>query len=182
MPTKKMILGATAGLLALGAATGVASAAFADTNSSGTPSASPSTSQSTTTEKGRHGEGKLAQELAAKLGVDQSKVEAALKSFRQANKPPTGAEEKGEDKSTRQAERTARQAELEKSLASALGVSETKVQDAFTAIRADQQTQRKAALKKKLDTAVTGGKLTQAEEDAVLKAQGLGLLGGGHRE
>lgn len=182
MPTKKMILGATAGLLAVGAATGVASAAFADTTSSGTLTASPSTTQNTSAAKVRHGEGRLAQELASKLGVDQGKVEAALKSFREANKPSSEAKEKGEGKAVRQAERAAHQSALEKSLASALGVSEAKVHDAFTAIHADQRTQRAAALKKKLDSAVAEGKLTQAEEDAVLKAQGLGLLGGGRGE
>ncbi|WFR83566.1 hypothetical protein [Arthrobacter sp. Y-9] len=181
MPTKKMILGAAAGLLALGAATGVASAAFADTSASGTP-ASPSTAQNTPAVGDRHGGGKLVQELASKLGVDQSKVEAALKSFRDANRPSSGAKENSESKADRQANRTAHQAALEKSLASALGVSEAKVHEAFTAIHADQRAQREASLKKKLDSAVTSGKLTQAEEDAVLKAQGLGLLGGGRRE
>ncbi|MDP5227697.1 MULTISPECIES: hypothetical protein [Arthrobacter] len=179
--TKKLILGVTGGALALGAVTGLAGTAIASTAAvaqRATPAAAV-TAQPT----GKHGQENLAQELAAKLGIEQNKVEAALKSFRQANPRDKGAEEKAENAAARKAERTARQDALVKSLASSLGVSESKVNDAFASIRSDHQAQRTAALKKELDAAVASGKLTQAEEDAVLKADGLGLLGGaGHRD
>lgn len=52
---------------------------------------------------------------------------------------------------------------------------------ALQELRSEGQAQRAAALKTKLDQAVTDGKLTQAEADAVTKAVESGVIGGGGR-
>ena len=112
-------------------------------------------------------------DLAAKLGVDEAKVTAALQTFRDANKPTTQTAE------GTQPDRTARDAGLATSLAAALGVEESKVTTALTEIRAAGQTERAAALKTKLDAAVSDATLTQAEADGVTKAVEQGVIGGG---
>jgi hypothetical protein len=72
-------------------------------------------------------------------------------------------------------------AALAKSLASALGIEESKVTTALEEIRTEAKADRAAELKSKLDQAVTDGKLTQAEADAVTKAVESGVIGaGGH--
>ena len=68
---------------------------------------------------------------------------------------------------------------MAKSLATALGVDESKVTAALTEIRAAGQAERAAALKTRLDTAVKDGTLTQTEADAVTKAVEKGVIGGG---
>jgi hypothetical protein len=73
------------------------------------------------------------------------------------------------------------QAELGKSLASALGIDEAKVTAALDELRTAEPAEHAAALKTRLDKAVTDGKLTQAEADAVTKAVANGVIGGGGR-
>jgi len=114
--------------------------------------------------------------LASKLGVEEAKVTEALKAFREANKPAAGTDKPAEG--TRPDPAT-RQAELAKSLATALGVDEVKVTAALAELRTAEQAERSAALKTRLDQAVTDGKLTQAEADAVTKAVENGVIGGG---
>ena len=79
-----------------------------------------------------------------------------------------------------QADARGRQTELAEKLAKELGVDQAKVQAALDKIQAEQQAQAKAdrlaALKQRLDQAVTDGKLTQAEADAIYKAAENGVL------
>jgi hypothetical protein len=116
-----------------------------------------------------------AAELATKLGVDEAKVTEALQAFREANKPTTPpAEGEKPDAATREAA-------LAKSLAASLGIDEAKVTAALDELRTAEQAEHAAALKTRLDKAVTDGKLTQAEADAVTKAVEAGVIGGGGR-
>jgi hypothetical protein len=99
----------------------------------------------------------------------------------------------GADKADREARRAQQQADLAAKLAKELGVDQAKVQAALDKIRTEQQAQhradRLAALKQRLDQAVTDGKLTRAEADAIYKAAENGVLpeagpgrgGPGHR-
>ncbi|MCT9868122.1 Clp protease N-terminal domain-containing protein [Paenarthrobacter aurescens] len=187
--TKRITLGVAAGALALGAGLGATSIATAATTP--TPSATSSADSATPDtatppdrggRPGAHGHGpgggQIAAELATKLGVDEAKVTEALKAFREANKPTTPPTEGMEGSKP---DRTAQDAALAKSLAEALGVDEAKVTSALEEIRATAQEERAAALKTKLDKAVTDGKLTQAEADAVTKAVEAGVIGGGGR-
>jgi len=112
------------------------------------------------------------------LGVDEAKVTDALKAFREANRPTTPPTEGTEGTKP---DRTAQEAALAKSLAAALGIDESKVTAALEEIRTAAQEERAAALKTRLDKAVTDGKLTQAEADAVTKAVEAGVIGGGGR-
>ncbi|XAS70213.1 hypothetical protein VUN82_13895 [Micrococcaceae bacterium Sec5.1] len=180
--TKRITLGITAGALALGAGLGVTSVASATTTP--TPSATSSADATTPPEghgrPGVHGpdRGQLAADLAAKLGVDEAKVTDALKAFREANKPTTPPTQGTEGTKP---DRTAQEAAMAKSLAAALGIDESKVTAALQEIRTAAQEERAAALKTRLDKAVTDGKLTQAEADAVTKAVEAGVIGGGGR-
>ena len=180
--TKRITLGITAGALALGAGLGVTSVASATTTP--TPSATSSTDATTPGQghgrPGGHGpdRGQLAADLAAKLGVDEAKVTDALKAFREANRPTTPPTQGTEGAKP---DRTAQEAALAKSLAAALGIDESKVTAALEEIRTAAQEERAAALKTRLDKAVTDGKLTQAEADAVTKAVEAGVIGGGGR-
>jgi hypothetical protein len=72
-------------------------------------------------------------------------------------------------------------AAMAKSLAESLGVEESKVTAALDEIRTADQAERAAALKTRLDKAVSDGTLTQAEADAVTKAVEKGVIGGGGR-
>ncbi|WP_285320066.1 hypothetical protein [Pseudarthrobacter sp. lyk4-40-TYG-27] len=181
--TKKMTLGLSAAALVLGAGIGVAGMASATTTTPA-PSASSSAPADSSNGgapdgmgrhggRGGHGEDRAAA-LAAKLGVDQTKVQDALKAFRDANKPTAPAEGQKPDPA-------AREAALAKSLAGALGIDEAKVTAALQEIRSDEQSEHAAELKTRLDKAVTDGKLTQAEADAVTKAVQNGVIGGGGR-
>ncbi|MGO4250081.1 hypothetical protein AB4Y87_23040 [Paenarthrobacter sp. RAF54_2] len=180
--TKRITLGITAGALALGAGLGVTSIASATTTP--TPSATSSADATMPPEghgrPGGHGpdRGQLAADLAAKLGVDEAKVTDALKAFREANKPTTPPTQGTEGTKP---DRTAQEAAMAKSLAAALGIDESKVTAALQEIRTAAQEERAAALKTRLDKAVTDGKLTQAEADAVTKAVEAGVIGGGGR-
>jgi hypothetical protein len=64
-------------------------------------------------------------------------------------------------------------------LAGSLGIEESKVTAALEELRTEKQAEKAAALKTRLDQAVTNGKLTQAEADAVTKAVQNGVIGGG---
>lgn len=180
--SRKITLGVTAGALALGAGLGVTSIASATT----TPTPGPTSSADTKAPSGGNGwhaghgrdGGQLASKLASKLGVDQAKVTEALKAFRQANKPGSPPSE-GSD--TAKPDRAAQEAALAKALASALGVDESKVTSALEEIRSEAKADKTAALKARLDKAVSAGKLTQAEADAVTKAVNSGVIGGGGR-
>jgi hypothetical protein len=194
--TRRITLGLTATALALGAGIGVAGMASATTTPTPTPSASSSTpadgSTSTAPAEGKGGRGGHgghggfgfggadAAELATKLGVDQTKLTDALKAFRDANKPAAGTE-KGATADGTRPDPAARQAELAKSLAASLGIDEAKVTAALEELRTAEQAEHAAELKTRLDKAVTDGKLTQAEADAVTKAVQNGVIGGGGR-
>ena len=97
----------------------------------------------------------------------------ALQAFREANKPTTPPAEGTKP------DRAARDAALAKSLAESLGIEESKVTAALEELRTAAQADRAAALKTRLDKAVTDGTLTQAEADAVTKAVEKGVIGGG---
>jgi hypothetical protein len=194
--TRRITLGLTATALALGAGIGVAGMASATTTPAPTPGASSSTSADGTANtapadgqggrggRGGHGGfgfgGRDATELATKLGVDQTKLTDALKAFRKANKPAAGTE-KGTQADGTRPDPSAMQAELAKALAASLGIDEAKVTAALEELRAAEQTEHAAELKTRLDKAVTDGKLTQAEADAVTKAVQNGVIGGGGR-
>jgi hypothetical protein len=193
---KRIAVGLTATALALGAGIGIAGVASATTTPTPSPSASSSTPSDGSTSaapgdgkggRGGHGHGGFggfggtdAAELATKLGVDEAKVTDALKAFREANKPTTPPAEGTKTEGTRP-DPAARQAELAKSLAATLGIDEAKVTAALDELRTAEQAERAAALKTRLDQAVTDGKLTQAEADAVTKAVQNGVIGGGGR-
>lgn len=189
--TKRITLGLTATALALGAGIGIAGVASATTTP--TPSASSSTSADGSTSaapadgkgmRGGHGHGGFrgvdAAELATKLGVDEATVTEALMAYRDANRPTTPPADGTKTEGTRP-DPAAKQAELAKSLAATLGIDEAKVTAALEELRTAEQADRAAALKTRLDAAVTDGKLTQAEADAVTKAVQSGVIGGGGR-
>lgn len=191
--TKRITLGLTATALALGAGIGIAGVASATTTPTPTPSASSSTSADGSTSaapadgkgmRGGHGHGGFrgvdAAELATKLGVDEAKVTEALKAYRDTNKPTTPPADGTKTEGTRP-DPAAKQAELAKSLAATLGIDEAKVTSALEELRTAEQADRAAALKTRLDAAVTDGKLTQAEADAVTKAVQNGVIGGDGR-
>lgn len=171
--TKRITLGVTAGALALGAGLGVtsmASAASLPTDTTSTSSASASQDQGQRG-PGRDG-GQLAESLATKLGIDQTKVTEALKAFRDANKPTTAPSEGTKP------DRAAMETAMASSLAQSLGVDQAKITTALTEIRTERDATRATEMKSRLDQAVTDGKLTQAEADAVTKAVQAGVLGG----
>ncbi len=127
-PSRKAVLiGAGAAALALGVAVPAVASA---TDPSGSPSPSASASASDREQKRTDRRDKLAEGLAAELGVSKERVLAAL------------------DKVEGQLE-------------------------------ADARTQRLAGLKERLDAAVTEGKLTREQADAILKAAEAGVLPGG---
>ncbi|MCW2809674.1 MAG: hypothetical protein JWP61_132 [Friedmanniella sp.] len=180
----KTTIAAASGVLAVGVGLGVAGVASAAPTTNPTPGAGPSVSSPADPSGGGgrgHGRGdrdpgQRAQELATKLGVDQTKVADALKAFRQANKPtapPTAGATRPDP--------AVRDAALATSLASALGVDEAKVTTALTELRTARQSEHAAALKTRLDAAVKAGTLTRAEADAVTKAVDKGVIHAGGR-
>jgi hypothetical protein len=189
---KRITLGLSAGALALGAGLGVTGMASAATTPAPSPSASASADStapadgSATTDSGMRGghkgdRGQLAADLATKLGVDEAKVTEAVRTFRDANKPTAAPAEGTEPAEGTKPERSAMDAAMAKSLAASLGVEESKVTAALEEIRAAGQAERAAALKARLDKAVSDGTLNQAEADAVTKAVEKGVIGGGGR-
>jgi hypothetical protein len=180
MASKKTAVSVAAGVIALGAGLGVAGMAAADPTPS--PSASPSTSASLSPGTGRpdgqrgpHGErnAELADTLASKLGVTEAKVTEALDAIRDENRPtarPTAGTERPDP--------AGQDAALAKQLAEKLSVEEAKVTSALDEIRSERRSEHAAALKARLDEAVTDRTLTQAEADAVTKAVEKGVIGG----
>ena len=123
--------------------------------------------------------------LAQKLGVEESKLNEALQSIQQSQGPggapgqgnPSGngtgqAAEggQGQPPSAPPGESGSgdRDSEIAKALAQGLGLDESTVATAIQEVRAE-------ANKKVLDQAVSEGKLTQAEADAVAKAASAGI-------
>ncbi|HEX8630532.1 MAG TPA: hypothetical protein VF755_20425 [Catenuloplanes sp.] len=84
------------------------------------------------------------------------------------------------DKADKQARQDQRQKELAAALAKELGIDQAKVAAALekvqTARQAEAKAERLTNLKTRLDQAVTAGKLTRAEADAILKAAENGVL------
>lgn len=187
--SKKMIIGISAAAMAAGIGVGATSLANAETTSP-TPSATASQAPEKGTddsgrekgggpERGGHrGGGFDTAALASKLGVEEAAVTDALKSAREATKP-----EEGTRTAPTEAERTAREAAFAKALASELKLDEQKVTDALAELRAAEDAQRTADQKEALAQAVTDGKLTQSEADAVQKALDAGIVSmrGGHK-
>lgn len=172
-PTKKITLGISATVLALGLGFGAAGMAPAATTLSPAPGvSSPADGNADTGSKGkdkgkgvRGGQGdrgRLAADLATKLGVDEATVASALRAFRDANKTTTGGGPKPD--------RAARDAALVTSLAGALDVEESRIAAALEEIRTADRSRGAAAMKTRLEGTVTDGVLTQAEADAVVKA------------
>ncbi len=72
-----------------------------------------------------------------------------------------------------------REGDLAAQLAEKLGVDQAKVTTMLEEIRASHEADHKAQFTTRLDQAVTDGKLTRAEADAVLKAAEAGVIGMG---
>lgn len=87
----------------------------------------------------------------------------------------TGRENRGPGKHGRM------DSEMAKQLAEKLGIDEAKVTQAQAEIRNAHQAEAKTAFSTRLDQAVTDGKLTRAEADAVLKAAEAGVIPMGGR-
>lgn len=166
----KVGLGVAVGTLAVG---GIAGASLAQAD----PTAAPTASGSATPQAGERGAkgdrgakgGVDAAQLATKLGLDTTTVQQAVDTVRQNMR----------DQQSSTTDRAARQQAFAEALASELGVSTDRVTTALAEIRAEREAERKAALKTKLDQAVTDGTLTQAEADAVMKAAEAGVIGYG---
>lgn len=189
--TKKVGLAVASSALVIGAGVGMAGVAFAEPTP-GTPSSSATTSPSGAptgaptdgTEQGGPGErgpkgdrgpggglpGASAEALAEKLGISEDTVTEAVTTVREAQR------EAGKDTDQTPEER---EAAMTTALAKELGVSEEKLTTALEELRSEHQAEEKAALKERLDQAVTDGKLTQAEADAVAKAAEAGVIGYG---
>ena len=179
---RRTALGATVGVVVVGAAVGVAGFA----NAAPTPSPSAPTSGATAPAQpgpgGGHGDrgargDALAADLATKLKLDQTKVATALREVREANRPTTkptpGASPTAP--ATRP-DPAAHDAELAKALAPELGVAEATIKTALDEIRAAHAADRAKALADRLAAAVKAGTLTQAEADAVTKAVDKGVI------
>ena len=111
--------------------------------------------------------------LATKLGVDQTKLEDALKAVRDELKagrtPGQGAATKPDPATM--------QDELATKLASKLGIDAAKVKAAFADLRAAHEADEQKAFDDRLALAVKDGTLTQAVADAVKKAAKAGVIG-----
>ncbi|CAN7441559.1 hypothetical protein LJR027_002740 [Terrabacter sp. LjRoot27] len=110
--------------------------------------------------------------LATTLGVDQTKLEDALKAVRDELKagrtPGQGAATKPDPATM--------QDELATKLASKLGIDAAKVKAAFADLRAAHEADEQKAFDDRLAQAVKDGTLTQAEADAVEKAAKAGVI------
>ena len=109
--------------------------------------------------------------LAAKLGVDKTKLEDALKAVRdelRASRTPGQGATKPD--------RATMQDELATKLASKLGIGAAQVKAAFADLRAAHEAGEQKAFDDRLAQAVKDGTLTQAEADAVKKAAKAGVI------
>lgn len=197
---KKLIVGTAGAVVAAGLGLGLASSANAETPS---PTPTPTATSSSTPgaqipgqdqdrpergggkgDRGGRGFGVDTAALATKLGVDEAKLTTAIQAAREATKPTDTTKPTTEPtQAERDAARAARQAAFAKALASELGIDEAKVTAALNELQAAHEAEEAAADKTVLDQAVTDGKLTQAEADAVAKAVEAGVAsvrGGGH--
>ena len=99
-----------------------------------------------------------------------------------ADPTPTPSSSASTDPGTREDRRAEHRDKLAEALAKELGIDQAKVAAALDKVdeqmRADAKAERQNALKERLATAVSEGKLTQAEADAILKASEAGVLGG----
>ena len=179
MASKKTAVAVASGVLALGAGLGIAGVAAADPTPTPSPTATASGSATAGTDRpggGRHGggfrDGAQLTDLAGKLGVTEDQLSEALRTIREENRSATPPTEQTREQ---------RDAALAKALAEKLDLDEAKVTSALTEIRQARQAEQAAALKERLDRAVTDGKLTQAEADAVTKAVEQGVINVGGR-
>lgn len=176
---QKAGLGLGAAALLLGGAAVFPGLAQADDTAS-TPTPAASASGQGWGNGPRHGQGsamrgdQAAGQLAEALGLDETKVSEALATARDALRDAHQADTSGTRPTLEE-----RRAELAAELANALGIDEAKVTEALTALDATRDATRAAALQERLGQAVTEGKLTQAEADAVEKAVDTGVMGGG---
>jgi hypothetical protein len=110
--------------------------------------------------------------------------------FAQDPTPTPSASTSAPAASPRGADQAKRQDELATALAQELGIDKAKVAAALAKIEADRPkpanppssgtaADRAAQLKTRLDAAVKAGTITQAEEDAIIKAAQAGVLPGG---
>lgn len=127
---------------------------------------------------GRFGLGGDVAALAQKLGVDESKLRAALVTVRDEIQAERKADRAN---GTTPPKMGALGDEAANKLAKQLGISADKVKTAISELRAAAQASRQQALASRLDQAVKDGKLSQAEADAVKKAAKLGIIGMGGR-
>ncbi|GAA3745787.1 hypothetical protein GCM10022225_31860 [Plantactinospora mayteni] len=160
--SRKRVVG---GLVAAGVLTvGLAAPAVAFAEDGTTPAPTPSTSSDSGTtapeqdKRGAEQRGKLAEQLAEELGVPQDKVEAALAKIKEQHRAEwkERAEQRGEQRGGQRGE----------------GKPD-----------AQSKADREAMLKERLDKAVSDGKLTQEQADAILAAVKAGVFpafGGGH--
>ena len=179
MASKKTAVAVASGVLALGAGLGIAGVAAADPTPTPNPTATAGGSATPGTDRpggGRHGggfrDGAQLTDLAGKLGVTEDRLGEALRSIREENRSTTRPTDQTREE---------RDAALAKALAEKLDLDEAKVTSALTEIRQARQAEQAAALKERLDRAVTDGKLTQAEADAVTKAVEQGVINVGGR-
>ena len=109
--------------------------------------------------------------LATKLGVDETKLEDAIKAVRnelRASRTPGQGATKPDPATM--------QDELATKLASTLGIDAAKVKAAFADLRATHEAEEQKAFDDRLAQAVKDGTLTQAEADAVKKAAKAGVI------
>ena len=199
---KKLVIGGAAVLATAGIGLGLTQLANADSNSSNpteSSSVSVATGQATAQQggpadgqRGGPGGGPLGLRgvetaaLAQKLGVEESKLREALQSIHQSQEsrgtPSQGqssgngsgqATEEGQGQPPAapagEPESGDRDAEIAKALAQALGIDESTVTTAIQEVRTE-------ANKKVLDQAVSDGKITQEEADAITKAAASGIV------
>lgn len=188
--TTKAVGVTAAGAAAVALGLGVSGAARADT---ATPSPSPTSTQSSQSTQatgdaapsaaddrgrghGKHGglgRGADLSALASKLGVDQTKLEAAVRAVRDEMRPAAGSTPDQNAKP----DPSARKSEFAAKLASKLGIDAGRVEAALTAMRAAHEAEHEKAFTDRLAKAVTDGTLTRAEADAVKKAAKAGVIG-----
>lgn len=182
--TKLTVSVVAVGAAATGLGIGASSLASAQETTPAPQTSSPAGGNHTGDDKGPRGHrepgGVDAEALAGKLGVDRAKVSEALQAIGQehrADKPADGAAP-----DAGRPDPAGRTAELAKSMAEKLGLKQAKVKTALDELGAEHRAAEATELKTRLDQAVTDGKLTRAEADAVLKAEQAGVIDAhGHR-